>query len=103
MWVKTFLVGLRLAAMVYRAYVNRNRDGLEENTSGEEMAWILNAYDAIQDVINILQGSPVMALGKRVKRNSPEYQAVLANLRETRKSEARIVRTPAKVEVHYGG
>ena len=94
MFVKTFLVGLLLTLKAARAYIERNQDGVKDHTTSEEWLKVLNALDAIVQVIDFLLGSPILALGKRVSRTNPAYIATLSKLRE---NDADWVRIPARV------
>ena len=98
MFIRTFLVGLLLIFKAARAYVHRNQDGLEEHTTGEEMAFILNAVDALTDVINLFAGNSFVLMGSRTKPNSEVYVAAKNNLREIKAVEPRYVRTSASVK-----
>lgn len=95
MFVKTFLVGLALALKAARAYIDRNQDGIKEHVSSVDWLQVLNCLDAINVVLDLLIGSPVMSLGKRVKRNSEQYQTVMSNLKSVSADE--YVRIPARV------
>lgn len=95
MYVKTFLVGLLLAMKAARAYIERNQDGVKDHSTAPGWLRILNALEAITAVISDLLGNPIVALGARVKRTSPEYQATLNNLRQ--ESVDDYIRIPARV------
>lgn len=95
MFVKTFLVGLLLTLKAARSYINRNEDGIKAHMSDVDYMRVLNALDAITAVIDVLIGSPILAMGARVKRTDPTYQATLSNLRVVSADE--YVRIPARV------
>lgn len=98
MFIKTFLVGLMIFFKAARAYVNRNRDGLEEHTTGEEMAFILNAVDAITDVINLFLPNTFLTLEGKGKQKQQNYKTALSKLREIKANEPKYRRIPASVE-----
>lgn len=96
MFIKTFLVGLLLAVKFARAYIDRNRDGIQAHADPATFAAVLNFFDAANVLIEFLLGSPVIALGKRVRANSEEYRAVMSELGQQR-SFSNVQRRPAQI------